>query len=225
MPVVSPIRAETVVVPNSNESTSGAGAGLTLPFSASESRWQQVYGSGEFNSAGGNLLQINQLRFRIDEERPVGSSFSTVTHGLSIFMASTTRTFSTASATYDENIEGNLFQVLPMTDVNFTGVRSSATSFDVVIPLPNAYVYDRTSGNLLVDIRVAGTSVLPPLDQTGRPNSTYSVGGSLSFPDGTLTSQGLVTQFGFTIVPESRPIILLMIGAALILMRKNGDRG
>lgn len=219
----SGIRAETVVVPNIYGSGPAVGPGLSFPFDQPGARWQQTYMSSEFSAASGNVIQIDEIRFRIDESTALGSAFSTVVPGLNIFMSTTTRTFDSASAAFSQNGDGNLFQVLPSTDFPLSGSRSSATSFDVVIPLPNKFDYDRSAGNLLVDIRVPQGSGLPFLDQQiGVQGATFGIGGSIAAPNGTKTMQGLITRFEYSVVPEPKPIFL-MIPAALALIIVRGS--
>ncbi|HUP81849.1 MAG TPA: hypothetical protein VM260_25080, partial [Pirellula sp.] len=184
-PDIWEVEAETIVVPNVNENSSAAGPGLTVPFSEPGVRWQQIYVSSEFNPIVGDIIEISQVRFRIDEARPVGSTFSTTVPGLNIFVSTTTRNFDTASSVFSQNVDHPLFEVLPATDVAVSGSRSSATSFDVVIPLPNRYQYDRRIGNLVLDIRVPEGSGLPFLDQIATPGSSFTVYGSLGSTIGT----------------------------------------
>ena len=216
------LQAETVAVPNIYESTPASGAGLSIPFSRPGSRWQQIYMQPQFNSVAGDVIEIHELRFRIDEASPIGSTFSTTVPGLNILFSTTPRTFDSATAVFAENIDRPLFEALPPTNMSFNGSHSSASSFDVVIPLPNAYQYDRRAGNLLVDIRVPSGSGLPFLDQqigTGIEAASFSIGGLISSPVGTKTTQGLVTQFEYSVVPEPQIIGLIILGSISLLIK------
>jgi hypothetical protein len=207
-------RADNLVVPNAYATISGPGAGTTAPFSPNW-HWLQVYDAQEFNSAAGDVLRINEIRFRIDEMSTV-SSFSTVAKGLSIFMSTTTKTVATASPLFAFNPENPLFEALPSTDLPMNGSRTSATSFDVVIPIPNRYEYDRRVGNLLVDIRSVGGGGVPFLDLQGS-DSTFVVSGPLDSDVGTKSGIGLVTRFEYQVVPEPSSVILFLSGGASLL--------
>jgi hypothetical protein len=213
--------AETIVVPNTSANATGPGVGLSLPFNQAGARWQQIYMSSEFNDVSGDIIEINALAFRIDE-RNLSSSFSVIVPGINIFMSTTSKTFTDVSNMFANNVGGELLQVMPTTDLPLSGSRTSATSFDVVIPLRNSFKYDRTSGNLLVDIRVRQNSDVPLLDQHGLPNSSFSVFGPSDSPAGTVTSQGLITRFTYAVVPEPSVISLLSIGGLMfVAKRKN----
>jgi hypothetical protein len=217
------ICAETIVVPNGNATVTGPGGGLSLPFRRANARWQQIYMSSEFNGVSGDIIEVSALAFRIDEQS-ISSSFSVIVPGINIFMSTTSKTFTDVSITFAENIGGQLFEVMPIRDLPLSGSRTSATSFDVVIPLPNSFRYDRNSGNLLVDIRVSQNSDVPFLDQRGLPNSTFSVGGAINSQDGAITSQGLITQFTYNVVPEPFPLSLLLLGGSIFLTKRTKKR-
>jgi hypothetical protein len=214
------VNADTIVVPNTNANTPGPGAGSTVPFSPGM-RWQQFYGSEEFSSVPGDIVEITEIRFRIDEMTSF-SNFSTVAKGLNVFMATTTRMFATASPIFAENPETELFEALPLTNLPMSGSRTSATSFDVVVPLPNHFQYDRQKGNLLVDFRSVGGASMPFLDLQGfLPEATFGIAGGVDSFAGTKGSIGFVTQFVFNVVPEPSSAWLALVGAfGLLLSRR-----
>jgi hypothetical protein len=60
------------------------------------------------------------------------------------------------------------------------------------------------------------------LDQQTDVNSAFSIGGSIGSPFGTKTSQGLITQFTYTVIPEPSAVSLLLIGGLIfVTKRKN----
>jgi hypothetical protein len=214
-----PSRAGSIVVPNANTDTPGPGAGSKAVFD-SNARWQQIYINQEFQLIPGDIIRINELRFRIDEMTAT-SSFSTVAQGLSIFMSTTTRTYDTASPLFAQNEGSELFEALPLSNLPMSGSRTSATSFDVVVPLPNKYEYDRRAGNLLIDIRSVGGASIPFLDIVGgAPGATFGIGGSLDLPAGTINRAGYVTELRFDIIPEPRTACLISIGLIVLLSTK-----
>ena len=215
-----PLRADTIVIPNVYDGAPAIGPGTSEPFNRLDRRMQQIYLSSQFTQVASDEIRIEELRFRVDEQHPIGTAFSTVARGLSIFMSTTTRTFDTASRTFSENYDGVLFEALPASDLPINGVRSSATSFDVVIPLPRAYSYDRRVGNLLVDIQIIDGANLPFLDQQIMiEGATFVVSGAASAQTGTKSMAGLITEFQYTVVPEPSVGMLAILGGFLVIVR------
>ena len=205
--------ADTIVVPNGNTTVEG-NTGLTVPFAIGEMRWQQVYDRSQFSGLFSDQILITHLAFRI--EGPVGTSFSTVVNDLTIRMSSTPVDFSSASTEFNKNFGADLEIVLPTQNFQLSGVKSSTTSFDVVIPLPNAFQYDRRDGSLLVDFMVPNRQDVPLLD--GYSNSpdipAFGIFGAVNNISGVKTAQSLVTEFQFLSVPE--PGVCGLLGVALL---------
>jgi hypothetical protein len=202
------VRADSIVVPAENRFTPGSRA-ASVPFGDFNQRWQQFYVSSQFNGAAGDLLRITELRFRMDEE-DLGASFSTTAQGLTVSMSTTSKDFNTASTTFAANHGSDLFVAHPTSDVLLTGTRG--TSFDVVVPLPNAYIYNRKLGNLAVEIQLS-SSLAPFMDaMSDQPTSTFTVSGLTTQMSGQKTSQALVTEIIYTVVPEPMPLKLAVIG-------------
>lgn len=211
------VRSDTIVVPNIYTDTPAIGPGLSAVFNRTNNRWQQIYSSSEFAVANGDVLRIEELRFRVDEDYSVGTPFSTVARGLSIFMSVSDRTFDASSTAF---VETDLFESLPRADLSLSGSRSSVSSFDVVIPLPRPYIYDRRSGNLVVDIQIVGGANLPFLDQQiGVQEAAFSIGGDIGSLSGMKTRQGVVTQFGHTVIPEPHTIAFVLFGLFILLSK------
>jgi hypothetical protein len=209
-------RGDTLVVPNASESVQAPGGGSSMPFFPNQ-RYQLIYGSDQFNVAAGDIIRIHEIRFRIDDNN-IDFQFSTVAQGLSIFMATTTKTLSTASRLFANNPETPLFEALPTTNLPMSGSRFSSTSFDVVIPLPNAYEYDRRVGNLLVDMRSVGGAGVPFLDFQGfLPETTFAIAGFLDSNLGDKGFGGWVTRFEYQVVPEPSSFVLVLFGGASVL--------
>ena len=208
--------ADSIVVPAENRLNPGTRA-ASVPFGDFNQRWQQFYMSTEFNQAAGDLLRITDLRFRMDEE-DLATSFATTARGVSVSMSTTSKDFNTASTTFAANHGPDLFVALPTSDVVLSGTRG--TSFDVVISLPNSYTYNRKLGNLVVDVQLL-SSFAPFIDATsGHPGSTFSVAGLNMLPDGQKTSEALVTEIIYTVVPEPAPIVLILIGFTVVTLFK-----
>jgi hypothetical protein len=207
--------ADTVVVPNANAKVPGAGE-AAVPFRSSGNRYQEFYFASQFGLAPTDFLQINAIRFRIDEEFPIGTSFNTVAEGISISMSTTSRDFNSSSVTFADNIGAEVVQVLSERDLPLSGSKTSPSSFDVVIPLPTAFLYNRLGGNLLVDIRIRGSSVTPFLDSG---IGQLAIDGPADGPIGTKVT-GLITAFDFQPVPEPTTLSFLLIGAVCLYLKR-----
>src|SRR5687768_11278802 len=84
------LAAESIVVPSQYQSVPGP-VGFSFPLRGSGTRLQQIYMSSAFSEASGDELEVTEVRFRMDERYAVGTPFSTVAHGLSITMSTTSR--------------------------------------------------------------------------------------------------------------------------------------
>jgi hypothetical protein len=203
-------------VPNGNANVPGAGE-EAVPFRSRGNRWQEFYFAPQFGLASTDLIQINAIRFRIDEEFPIGTSFNTMAEGISISMSTTSRDFNSSSVTFADNIGADVVQVLSERDLPLSGSKTSASSFDVVIPLPTAFNYNRLNGNLLVDIRIRGGSETPFLDSG---IGQLAIDGPADGPIGTKVT-GLVTAFDYQPIPEAGTMTLLSVGALVFVIRRS----
>jgi hypothetical protein len=199
---------DTVVVPNGNATVEGNDQ-LAPPFSDAGIRWQQVYTMGQFNGLFSDDILIKDLAFRIDG--PVGTSFSTTATGISIQMSTTPVTFSTASTEFSRNVGSDVVTVLPSQNLPLSGTKTTGSSFDVVIPLPQSFRYNRNAGNLLVDIRLTGSSHASFFDgQSDSQNIvSFTIAGDVNGLVGNKAFQALVTEFHFEPVPEPAPLLLV----------------
>ncbi|HYV29204.1 MAG TPA: hypothetical protein VFA77_16845, partial [Candidatus Eisenbacteria bacterium] len=142
------VRAATVVVPNylaTNDFAFGSG---TLNTSIRE---QEVYGATEFPSG---TLVIKELRFRPDAT--YGNAFTTTVSHIQINLSTTSRNHDQLSANFADNVGANDTVVFdgPLTiSSQFSGPASGPKAFDIIIPLTTHFSYDRSAGNLLLDIR------------------------------------------------------------------------
>jgi hypothetical protein len=209
--------ADSIIVPGAYANTPAAGQ-ASAPFRGTANRFQEFYLADLFGSTATETIRIDTLRFRIDEVIPLGTPFSTVASGISITMSTTDRDFNSSSTTFSQNLGPDAIVVLPERDLALSGTKTSATSFDVVIPLPTRFEYNRKNGNLIVDIKIRGTSGTPFLDSGG---GQFAVSGGFDSPTGTKV-QALITAFEFAPVPEPRTTLLLLTGTLFFILRKKG---
>jgi len=203
----------------------------TFPFIWSDppsQRYQQVYGASIFAEATGPFL-ITKLAFRRDALSDATAMALTITN-LQIEFSTTSAGPGTLSSIFALNI-GADHQVV------YSGAFSISSSsplvgltrpFDITINLSTPFEYDPAAGNLLMDVRrwspTPDTAIVHSLDaQSSLADSTSRVYTDLSLgvdsPTGFTDSIGLVTKFTATAVPEPSPLILLVLGAVLLLIR------
>jgi hypothetical protein len=215
--MLSTAQAALIVVPNNRatvEGNNGNGAPFTIP-----TRVQQVYASSQFSSLGGPAL-ITQLAFRPDA--PFGNPAVFTISNIEIDLSTTNASPDGLSTTFASNIGPDVLTVfsgpLSMTTAD-TGPAAGPKDFDVIINIA-PFLYDPSSGNLLLDVRnfssaltgtaldaeaVLGDSVSRVFSTTGATSST-----------GTADTLALVTRF--TITPVSAPGTLALLVLALATM-------
>jgi len=137
---VLPNRAEVMsVVFGSNP------AEQPIPFEAGSGRMQQIYPSSLFDAVAAQQILISGISFRASQP------FVTDVTGLRMLMAQTAA--QGTAEDFSANLGGGAVEVLARG--NYT---INASSLSAVIPMPKGFVYDRTQGNLIVDIQFAGSS-------------------------------------------------------------------
>ncbi len=124
-------------------------------FQASQLRLQTVYAASHF-PGGSNL--ITELRFRRDHSEP---PFNNGQASITVKLSTTTRGPGELSATFAENPgadELTVFSGIWLYSSTSAGVPGAAKPFEIVLTLQTPFLYDRTQGNLLVDIRTTFNS-------------------------------------------------------------------
>jgi hypothetical protein len=212
-------QAETIVVPSNRETVIG-NTGNAIPFGRSSTsndpaRYQQLYDASEFGGEGGDVIEISEIRFRIDDGTPEESP---------TFFDLIEVRFSTTSAAndgldeliFDDNIGADDTLVF---SGSFTwdacGVGTAACTgpypqpFDLAIPLTTPFVYDPAAGNLLLEVFNDDTTPVINyfLDQENNTEDSVSRVVELrelgtGNPLFSGNSGGLITQFVYT-VPEA----------------------
>jgi hypothetical protein len=142
--------ADSCFAPNYAAYTTTSGASGTL---INAQRSQQVYQSLQFPS---DPVYITELRFR-PAEAPYGSAFSTTISNIQINLSTTSHSPDGLSTTFADNVgsddtivySGSLDISSAYTGKDGSGPRDN----DIVIKLQTPFLYYRTNGNLLLDIR------------------------------------------------------------------------
>lgn len=187
---------------------------------SSQVRFQEVFTVASFNFVDSVPKVISALAFR---RNGASAMFpSTLIQGLTIRLGYTTRdatlTATGLSTTFANNPAG------PMTTV-FSGsiwVSSSSTTspraFDILFPLQSPFTYDPALGNLLLDwtrtVSVSTAAVDTHLSTTDGVAVVFSA--SAGATTGTRVSEGAVTQFEMTNVPEPSTAVMAGLGLGLV---------
>ncbi len=219
------------VVPGTDAATEGNSSN-GLPFNitaiaVTSERYQQVYGSSAF---GDTPILITGIDFRPDGT--FGSAFSSTIPSIQIDLSETSAAVDALSLTFANNVGADDVTVFPESSLSLsstdTGPAGGPEAFDIHIQFTTPFLYDPTSGNLLLDVRVfagASTTQFDADDTNGDVISrvyTIASGVSSAAADGADTI-GLVTQFDFgdTSVPEPSTALLSAAGlAALFAFRR-----
>lgn len=197
---LSEVNAQSVVVPNANESVEGNGNNI-FPFSTDlAQRYQQIYDSSQFSS-GGN---IEQLKFRLEQGR-AGFNSETIPNIL-IQLSTTTTTPATLSNVYANNAGSDVTTVFDgaLTISAADCAAGGPCPFDIVINLQTPFNYDPDQGNLLLDVTNIEpvTSSITAFDAVEDAQSiTRRVFNNVIADTGIVGDIGLVTQFVFVDVP------------------------
>jgi hypothetical protein len=199
--------------PEEGNVASGYPFGFYPPFTM---RYQQIYGASAFSElteAGG---WITAMAFRWE----AGSGGGGYIPNVQINLSTTLRAVDALSTVFAENIGVDDTAVLGPGGAPFAGL---PPTYEVAMTFSNAFFYDPSKGNLLLDVRL--NEAASPGHQThdldaeltfGDPVSrVYAIG--VDSPSGTADTLGLVTTFTVTPVPEPSPVLVLLLGLPAVL--------
>jgi len=143
-------RADQIVVPNyatnSQDANSGEGIFNTI------SRHQIVYDASQFPPYP---IIISQIQWRPDTFTDHPITNATITN-IQINLSTTTNAVDHLSSTFSQNTGTNDTVVFSgtLTLSTFLSTQSNGTTaFDIVVPLQTPFIFDPSSGNLLLDVR------------------------------------------------------------------------
>jgi len=227
-------RAVFIVSPAAQATTEG-NVSNGFPFNITDfglnsQRYQQVYLASEFAGVRGPQF-VTQIAFRPDAT--TGGAFSGTFPNIQINLSTTPRGPDGLSTTFADNVGANDTVVSsgPLTlSSAFAGPAAGPKAFDIVINLLAPFLYDPAAGNLLLDVRNFGggrTTAFDAQTTTGDPTSrafTMTANG-VNDATGTLDTDGLVTRFDLTPVPEPSGVALLGRGGVRLRgwLRRRGQ--
>lgn len=156
-----PVIAPALVVPNEETGRQGDVGNLFPFFSSQPIRYQQVFAAGDFTRFPSGGAMITSIAFRVHAP---SAAFTGTVPQLELRLSITSKAPDVLSSTFAQNV-GSDEQVVYSGPLQVTHA-AGATSFDVVINLSSAFLFDPAQGNLLLEVRSAqGGTEVPPLDQ------------------------------------------------------------
>jgi len=154
--VITELRAQVVVVPNTLATTDGD-TNRTAAQGSVTIRVMQIVDASQFGALSGPSF-LTQLAHRPDRNPgPVGPRTAT----LRIYASTTSRSVAGMSPTFSQNIGTNNTLVFdgtaPLSTQNLPGP-GNIRQFDIVYPFTTAFLYDPAAGNLLLDVQTSSGS-------------------------------------------------------------------
>jgi hypothetical protein len=204
------VNAATLVVPGQLANANGDGS---ASFQFNNERIQQAYSSSLFSALAAPAMEISEIRFRVN---PLSPPFSSNTE-VELRLSTTLQNPDGLNLAFAANKGPDEVVALPRSTLAWQG--NPGLSFDVVVPLPNHFVYMPSKGHLLMDITVfnIGTQVGDLDAQLTAGDGMSTLFGATTTPAGSITSAGFVTAFTYQAVPEPSAWALATLGLVAIL--------
>lgn len=211
------VAAETLIIPQGAETREEVYQSA-FPFSGpGDTSSQQVYSSGLFPtlSEPGQLFQIDRMAFRLASGGNFPLSASATFDRVEIIVSSATGPF-TLDLTANHGANQQIVFDGPLTLSGNVPGGTTPSLFDLQIEFESPFLYDNSTGALVVEIRKYGSGELPALAAAMIPGTTFFFNSA----DGTETlgNIGLETRFNYQVVPEPNVSTLVVLGL-LTLMR------
>ncbi|MGA2869753.1 MAG: immunoglobulin domain-containing protein, partial [Verrucomicrobiota bacterium] len=138
------------VVPTNLANVEGPGSSGAL---SAQNREQDVYGASYFPT---QTIVITGIRFRPDANQSGGRAFTNTISNIQFSLSSTPTAPYQLSSTFADNIGTNVTTVfngsLPLSS-EYAGPAAGPKAFDMVVNFTTPFVYNPSSGNLLLDIQ------------------------------------------------------------------------
>jgi len=180
-------------------------------------RFQQVYGANDMPIPFG-VHYITGVAFRLNALSS-GSSFDTVIPEIEVRVSTTQMPVDVLQGIFSINTGPDEMVVHPRGPLHLSATfvpGANVQPFDIIIPFSTPFVYDRSHGNLLLDvINYQQSSVRRTFDAVGSNRDSVSGVSFDGLVEGTGFTQGLVTLFRYEPVPE--PSATVLVGLGLIV--------
>jgi hypothetical protein len=168
---------------------------------------QTVYARSLFTNTGPMLIQ--EIRYR--PSATYGRAFTSTIPNLQLNLSTTSVNPEALSTTFANNRGPNdtlVFQGPLTLSSRFTGPAGGPKAFDMIIPLQNAFLYDPSAGNLVIEVRNFSNNQVSHLDVVGVTGDgagrMFSVNAAAT--TGAADTGSDIVQLVYT-VPSSAPII------------------
>lgn len=206
----------TFVMPSGAASASGPD-NLSVPFLPGQLsrpyRYQQVFGASDISIPFG-AYSITAISFRLNEVG--GSSLDTVIPDIEVRLSTTPFAVDRLQGLFAVNVGNDETVVFPRGSLHIAANFAPGNvrqAFDIRIPFSQSFSYDRSGGNLLLDvINYGGSSIFQPLDAFSSSLDSVSSVGFSSLIEGSGSTRGLATEFAYQAVPEPMARDLMWIG-------------
>jgi len=202
--VMTELRAQVIVVPNSLATNDGNGSATSVSGPASV-RWLHIHDASQFGDLSGPSF-LTKFAYRPD--RILGES-GPRTFTLRIYASTTSRTVAGISTTFAENIGTNNTLVFDgtvnVTTGNLPGP-GNTRQFDYVFPFTTPFLYDPAAGNLALDLQIEANGSALTFDTV---SDDSAIGRVINTGSSTATTGGFLfshpTQFTF----EPPPLVTI----------------
>lgn len=190
------------------------GPGAIYPF-----RYQEVFSSSDMVMPFG-VHYITAVSFRLAAFGQ--SSVDAVLPEIEIRLSTTPRSVNLLSTTYANNVgpDETVVHARGPLAISATYVPGGVVQpFDVLIEFETPFLYDRSWGNLLLDvINYGGSGRRVGFDYKDSEGDSVSSVGLADLEHGGEGTSGLVAEFTFADVPEPFVVYLLVVGGVPVLV-------
>jgi len=201
--VMTELRAQVIVVPNSLATKDGNGSG-TSPSGPASVRSLQIHDASQFGALSGPSF-LTKIAYRPDRIRGESGPRSWT---LRVYASTTSRSVAGLSTIFAKNLGTNNTLVFDGTVILKTGNLpgpGNTRQFDYVFPFTTPFLYDPAAGNLLLDIHVEGSGSAVTSDSVSGDPAIERVVGSFTATTGVIGIAPHVTQLTF----EPPPLVTI----------------